>query len=233
VKRADQSGFTLVELTLAMAIFSFALIIFVSGFQTIMKLYQTGLAMRDTQQSARIAINRIVVDARGSSSAVVGAATTTTVQGGTTSVEPICLFNSNGMIYYYVDSNGDLYRNTYKVTEEPPQDLCPSAVNGAPPSSLSLKAGDGSEAVVKDISEGGAANGVRVALLNATATPTTLPQGSTTPQDLNITIGVAGDTAVNNGELAVVNSTLGCNASFAYCSVTNLSTDVSLQGGTQ
>jgi prepilin-type N-terminal cleavage/methylation domain-containing protein len=49
-----QGGFTLVELTIALALFSFTLLIMTVGVIQLFKIYQAGIGIRNTQQSARL-----------------------------------------------------------------------------------------------------------------------------------------------------------------------------------
>ena len=57
--RKPEAGFTLVELLLAMAVFSFMLVIVTSGYIQLMRIYQSGLASRATQQNARGVVDNI------------------------------------------------------------------------------------------------------------------------------------------------------------------------------
>jgi prepilin-type N-terminal cleavage/methylation domain-containing protein len=63
-----QDGFTLVELILAMAIFSLVMLAIVGGFIGIIHGYQSGLASRDTQQNSRFGMDTMVREIRQSDS---------------------------------------------------------------------------------------------------------------------------------------------------------------------
>jgi len=225
MRRLDQSGFTLIELTLAMALFSFALIFIVVGFNSIMGLYETGLAMRDTQQVARRALNEIVLDARG-------ATTVTKAAGGAAHQQTICLDGPNGMIMYDVN-DGELFRATYALTEEPTHVVngvqtpyCPSYL----PAQSSYR--DTRQIITPNGPESNS-NSVQVVSLTAnisqglSGSQLSAPQ----PQDLTVTLGVAGNQVVQDNNLVFKGSTPECAIGVNYCSITVLTTDVSLQGG--
>lgn len=57
----QDSGYTLVELLLAMAIFSFGLLVIVGGSLSLFDYYQNSIQSRAVQLAARTAINRIVI----------------------------------------------------------------------------------------------------------------------------------------------------------------------------
>lgn len=71
VETWGQSGFTLIELTLAMTLFSFIFLIISVGFITIVHLQQAGLASRKTQHNSRFAMESIIRDARGASKVTI------------------------------------------------------------------------------------------------------------------------------------------------------------------
>jgi prepilin-type N-terminal cleavage/methylation domain-containing protein len=54
-----QSGFTLIELTIAMAVFTFMLSIILVGFLGVVKTHESGVVQRSTQQNARLAMDQI------------------------------------------------------------------------------------------------------------------------------------------------------------------------------
>src|SRR5688500_10704829 len=62
------SGFTLVELIVALAFFSFMLLIVSAGFLQIGRIYQSGVSLRRTQQAARSVTTEIAREVRGASS---------------------------------------------------------------------------------------------------------------------------------------------------------------------
>ncbi len=88
VKR--QGGFSLIELLLAMALFSFALLVISIGFLALFRIYQSGINDRRTQLNARQAIDQIVEAARGAQ----GFNDVTTLNAGV-----LCL-DGTGKMYY-------------------------------------------------------------------------------------------------------------------------------------
>lgn len=99
VKR--QAGFTLIELLIAMALFSFMLLIVVSGIMNIIRIRNETLASNATQDSARTAMNEIVRAVRDSSSVE-------NVTGGPNG--NLCLIKAGGSIAYYYVNAGVLRR---------------------------------------------------------------------------------------------------------------------------
>ena len=87
------SGFTLIELILATAIFSFFLIIALAGYLNVVRLYQNGIASRSTQHNSRFGMEEMV-------RAVQGAKTATVPSAGT-----LCL---DGSTYFYTTGAGVL-----------------------------------------------------------------------------------------------------------------------------
>jgi prepilin-type N-terminal cleavage/methylation domain-containing protein len=67
-----QSGFTLVELLLAMAVFSVLLVIMSSGVLQLYRIYEAGLEIRDTQEAARTIAQDITNDTHDSLAVAVG-----------------------------------------------------------------------------------------------------------------------------------------------------------------
>jgi prepilin-type N-terminal cleavage/methylation domain-containing protein len=62
----DQHGFTLVELLVAMAVFSFVLLIIVIGFMNIVSIHNAALASNQAQDSVRSAMDQMVQGVRDS-----------------------------------------------------------------------------------------------------------------------------------------------------------------------
>lgn len=58
-KEKNQKGFTLVELLLALAVFSFVLIFITTAFLQIFRTYSRGITRKEVNQTARLAINDI------------------------------------------------------------------------------------------------------------------------------------------------------------------------------
>lgn len=90
----SQTGFTLIELILALAIFNFVLLIVVVGYLNIVKIYENGIAARDAQQNARYGLEEISRLARNDSSYVV-----THAANG----DRLCLYGSQSYDLFYVN----------------------------------------------------------------------------------------------------------------------------------
>jgi prepilin-type N-terminal cleavage/methylation domain-containing protein len=88
-----QSGFTLVELMVAMAVFSFMLLIIMVGFMNIVRLHNAAIASNVAQDNARIAIDDMVRAIRDSTGVVTAP---TAGPNGT-----MCLKYSAGPQQYY------------------------------------------------------------------------------------------------------------------------------------
>lgn len=61
---ANQKGFSLVELLLAMALFSFGLLIITLGFIALLRMYRTSILDKSVQHNTRTSIDRIVSNGR-------------------------------------------------------------------------------------------------------------------------------------------------------------------------
>lgn len=95
-----QKGFTLIELTLAMTIFSFMLLIVSSGFLHIVRIQESGVVSRNTQQNARLALEQVVREARTASDSAVLASGT------------LCLVAPSGLVLYRIKPDNRLWRAT-------------------------------------------------------------------------------------------------------------------------
>jgi len=91
----SQSGFTLIELLMSLALFSFALLVVVIGFLSLLRLYQSGVSNRVTQNEARQGMDAMVQAGRQS----------VWFDYNNTS-QMICMFSgsSNSMVFY-ISSN--------------------------------------------------------------------------------------------------------------------------------
>lgn len=103
VKVMNQSGFTLVELTLSMALFSFMLLIITLGFINIVQLHDAALASDQVQDNARSAMDELVQGVRNSA----GIVTPTTIGLPSTT---ICVANNSGTQQIYYVNQKILYR---------------------------------------------------------------------------------------------------------------------------
>ncbi|MBW3538219.1 prepilin-type N-terminal cleavage/methylation domain-containing protein [Candidatus Parcubacteria bacterium] len=189
-----EEGFTLIELLLAMALFSLMLLVVIGGFINIVRMYQAGLASRNTQQNARSGLEEMVRTARGASAAEV-------VPTG------LCLRGDSATSIFYVQS-GQLRRGLINPAAASGCD--PANVQGAP---TVLSSGD-----------------VRVLSLTATSIPagSAHPDTGFSPDSVRMELRVA---TANPGLLAGSNCITGQGAQF--CSVSNLTSTVSLRGTAQ
>ena len=88
-----QRGFTLVELMLAMAIFSFVMLVMTTAVIRLVHFYQSSIDLRATQQAARDISGDITQDAQQSFLATASVATTT-VPFGKQPEDAICFFQT-------------------------------------------------------------------------------------------------------------------------------------------
>lgn len=68
--KLNSKGFTLVELVLAMAVFSFMLLIISAGFLNVVRLQQSGTSYRNTSQGTRFGMEEIVRNTRDASAII-------------------------------------------------------------------------------------------------------------------------------------------------------------------
>ncbi len=113
---SNQRGFTFVELIIAMAIFSFILVIITSGIIRLFNIYQSGIGIRATQQNARSIADEISNRARSSVGYTFNQATSTVV-GASGNVnlhqDRLCFFDSSTEVFNPITGIKDL-----KVTGE-------------------------------------------------------------------------------------------------------------------
>ncbi len=95
---AMNGGFTLIELLLAMAVFSFMLLIIVSGFTNVVRLHDAALAANGAQDNARTAVDELTRAVRNSAGVI---SSTADAQGNT----QLCLSNSAGPVQSYFVRN--------------------------------------------------------------------------------------------------------------------------------
>jgi prepilin-type N-terminal cleavage/methylation domain-containing protein len=100
--RLSQHGFTLVELLIAMAVFSFMMMIVTAGFIQVVRIHQSGIASRATQQNARLVLDTITKQIREAGTATVGT-------GRTAQLTQLCLTKGSQNLEYYVDGNDNLW----------------------------------------------------------------------------------------------------------------------------
>lgn len=115
----DERGFTLVELLVAMSVFSFLLVIVVVGFVNVVRMHNQAVASNMAQDNARTAMNELVRAVRDSAGVV-------SVTGGPTGT--LCLESLTGQQrIYYVQTNV-LMRADNCTTRTNPQSITSSAV---------------------------------------------------------------------------------------------------------
>lgn len=102
-QQTKQDGFTLIEISLAMAIFTFMLLVVSLAYINIARLYNASTAARNVQQNNRFAMEQISRVARVAKTATV---TTTPYQG-------ICFKSQASEAYFYLRNigNGDALKN--------------------------------------------------------------------------------------------------------------------------
>ena len=200
------AGFSLIELLVAMAVFSFMLLIVSTGFIGIIKINQSTNASRLTQQSARLIIETIERKLRASSQVVV------TPQNSMLS--RLCLFDDSQYTEYAVDASGNLRQGTLPSLGS----TCPAL-----PGDLS----DWSTINTNNVSSG-ATDGVKVQRFLPSATAGPGVDGGLVTVQLSMT-----GQGVNDADLNPAKT--GClpKAGSQFCSVTTLTTTAVLRGGTQ
>jgi prepilin-type N-terminal cleavage/methylation domain-containing protein len=102
VNRKDERGFTMIELLVAMAVFSFMLLIITVGFINIVRLHNQAIASNIAQDNARTAMDELVRAVRDSSDVLTPAAGVP--------ANRLCLASASGpQQLYYLNANR-LYR---------------------------------------------------------------------------------------------------------------------------
>ncbi len=102
--RRGEAGFTMIELLIAMTVFSFMLVIIVVGFMNVIRLRNQALASNMAQDNARTALAEMVRAVRDSSGVVTPVAGTPASQ--------LCLASASGpqRFYYVGPADKRLYR---------------------------------------------------------------------------------------------------------------------------
>lgn len=118
----SSAGFTLVELLVAMAVFSGMLLIVSSGFIGILRMHNQAVAANNVQDSARTAMDTVVHTVRNSTNIVsIGA-------GATVYDKTICVDYTTAQKIIYLGTDGVLYRATNCATRSNPEPLTSSGV---------------------------------------------------------------------------------------------------------
>ena len=105
--RWRQSGFTLIELVVAMGIFSAMLIVILNGFIMVTRIYDAGITSRTTQQNVRLILDDFVKNAHYSGKVDISHS------------PQVCLFKGTNTIFYALDSSGNLWRTTTSAFRRP------------------------------------------------------------------------------------------------------------------
>ncbi len=119
VQRGER-GFTLIELLVAMSVFSFMLVIVVTGFINIVRLHDEALAANLAQDNARVAMDELVRGVRNST----GAASAT----GTGASGVLCLNSLTGLPVAYYVQGGVLMRANDCAAHSNPAAITSSSV---------------------------------------------------------------------------------------------------------
>lgn len=120
--RIDSAGFTMIELLVAMTVFSFMLVIIVVGFMNVVRLHNSALASNVAQDNARTAIDELVRAVRDSATVV-----SPTVVDATSN--SLCLASAKGVQQIYYLNAGALTRADDCTTRANPVAITSTSVN--------------------------------------------------------------------------------------------------------
>ncbi|TAK89020.1 prepilin-type N-terminal cleavage/methylation domain-containing protein [Patescibacteria group bacterium] len=118
-----QGGFTFIELIIAMALFSFVLVIISGTILQLYKIYQATVGIRNTQQTARLVVEELARESRGAAALTVvnGPAGygQTTASSGTVSTQHdvVCFYTSDDReqgVMFYTLSTGQNQQEIWK-----------------------------------------------------------------------------------------------------------------------
>lgn len=200
MKIRGQEGFSLVELTIAMAVFSFMLLIVSKGFLQVLRVQQAGVASRNTQQNARLIMEQMTREARS--------AFDVHIQPGIGSTQTICMVTAGGLSEYYVvlvSGIPRLYRGTRDYNSGYVAGVCQPPTATQVLSSANVKVVDLSGLVTNPVPVAGE--------------PAPIPS-------LNMTIKLASAT----GQLDASGLKCDAGFNNQFCSVTSLTSSISLRG---
>lgn len=210
----NSRGFTLAELTIAMAIFSLMLLVMTAGILQLYRIYAAGHQIRDTQEAARTIAQQITDDTHDSLAVAVG----TDANGRST----ICLYktiqqqnNTLTGVEYYIsahDSSGGPLSGSLAVHRSG----VTTTYNPATPPGCGTLAGN--DTVLTS-------NAVVVKVFAATTAPPVAPAIS--PRLINLKMSVESAYAQQPGDFIADPRNSGfdqCNpgANTQYCSITNI-----------
>lgn len=100
---AREGGFSLIELLMAMSVFSFMLLIISVGFIGIVHINQSTMASRNTQQNSRIVIETLERELRSASTVYVKAVPASPPAIPANSQGRLCLSTGGTFVEYYMD----------------------------------------------------------------------------------------------------------------------------------
>lgn len=95
MKKIDNKGFTLVELLLAMAFFSFILLFITTGFIVVNRAYNKGITVKLIQDEARSTMEKLVREVRSANTVTEDASV------------PGCITINSDSYYWFVPVSGD------------------------------------------------------------------------------------------------------------------------------
>lgn len=207
--RGNQRGFTLVELLLATAVFSIALVAITAAIIQLFKAYQSGISIRKTQSTARVISEELTRQARASY-AIAGDSAITN--------QSVCFFfpadkvqadgqDTADAARYYVN-NEKLFKINKKVTFSSGNPTCdPALFTGGTETQIS-----DDEITIKEF-KGGSSTEQMMELVMKVGTTTTL----------------AGEIENRTGDPA--NPDWQCLPGYEYCSMTTINKSVMARGG--
>lgn len=209
---ASAGGFSLIELLVAMSVFSFMLLIISTGFIGIIKINQSTNASRLTQQSARLIIETLERKLRASSQVVITPDANPLNYG---LFSQLCLFDDSQYTEYIVDTNGDLRQGTL------------SSLGSSCPAQTQATLNGWNKINTHSLSSG-ATDGVKVRRFLPTATAASGSDGGLVTIQLSMTGQGVADADLNPAKTSCLPK-----SGSQFCSVTTLITTAVLRGGTQ
>lgn len=136
IYRNNQKGFTLVELLLATAVFSIALVAITTALIQLFKMYQSGISIRKTQHSARVISEELTVNTRAAQTIIGGSSWVCMVMPEKkTNVDG----NSSADAIRYSLNGGNLMKQSGEITYPAATPACDSSLFSAAATQVSDK----------------------------------------------------------------------------------------------